>query len=58
MQLKSRNSSNTILSCSKYDFLSNTKMGNIKTASTITQKVIIRLKRYVKSYINKEKMDL
>ncbi len=43
MTRKSHNPSKTISFCSKYDFLSHTKMGNIKTDSVITQKVIIRL---------------
>ena len=40
---KSHNYSKTISFCSKYDFLSHTKMRNIKTVLIITQKVIVWL---------------
>ena len=40
---KSHNYSKIISFCSKYDFLSHTKMGDIKTDTIITQKVIVWL---------------
>ena len=38
---KSHNYSKAISFCSNYDFLSYTKMGDIKTDARITQKVIV-----------------